>query len=97
MRDADKAHDVPVPEGLTTMTKFIDFELRFRNHLKSKIGSSGTSLLYVIRLKEDGYVGDEQRNGTVGIEPTDDYRDWVDYTIRCTVHSGDHFLSDVIN
>ena len=45
------------------------------------IGSSGTSLLYVIRLKEDGDVGDEQRNGTVGRKPTDAYSDWVDYTI----------------
>ena len=64
--------------------------------MKSRVGSAGTSLLYVIRLKEDGDVGDEQRNGTIGGKPTDAYRDWVDCTIRCTVHSGDHFLSDYI-
>ena len=71
-----------------------NFELRLRNHLKSRIGSAGTLLLYVIRLREDGDVGDEQRNWTVGQGPTDAYGDWIDYTTRCTVHSGDHILSD---
>ena len=94
MRAADKAPDVTVLERLTHMNEFHDFELRLRDHLKSKIGSAGTSLLYVIRSNEDGFVGDEHRNGTVGHGPTDVYSDWIDYTIRCTVHSGDHFLSD---
>ena len=94
MKAADKANDVAIPEGLTHMNKFLEFELRLRNHLKSRIGSSGTSLLYVIRLKEDGDVGDEQRIGTVGQGPTDAYGDWVDYTIRCSVNSRDYFLSD---
>ena len=75
MRAADKAHDAAVPEGLTNMNKFIDFELRFRNFLKTKIGSSGTSLLYVVRLEEEATVNDGHRNGTVGHGPNDTYKD----------------------
>ena len=45
---ADKADDVATPEGLTHMNKFLDFELRLRNHLKSRVGSAGTYLLYII-------------------------------------------------
>ena len=36
MKDADKANEVAIPEGLIHMNKFLDFELRLRNHLKTK-------------------------------------------------------------
>ena len=34
---ADKADDMAIPEGLAYMNKLLDFELRLRNHLKSRV------------------------------------------------------------
>lgn len=79
---ADKADDVGIPKGLTSMNKYLDFELQIQNHLKNKIRSTGTSLLYILwPLLEEADVKDEHSNGRVGLLKTDDYTDWVDYTI----------------
>ena len=86
------AGDLTLPEPLTAMSKFKEFDERFREYLRHKRGVTKTSLLYTIR--KESMVGDAERRGTVGSAPTDTYANWNEYSIRCTVHSGSHWTKD---
>eukprot|EP00536_Pseudo-nitzschia_multiseries_P015322 jgi/Psemu1/41997/gm1.41997_g len=84
--------DLTLPEPLTPMSKFKEFNGRFCEYLRHKRGVTKKSLLYTIR--KDSAVNDTERAGTVGTESTDMYTDWTKYSICCTTHSGSHWTKD---
>ena len=89
----EKLTDSLLPDPLTNLKRFRDFENRFKVYLWNIKGSAGTSLLYIMR--KNSLVTEADRQGTVRPDTNGTYKDWENYMIRwCTTHSGTHFKQD---
>ena len=92
VKESEGSEDIKLPEPLKEMKKFKEFSEHLTTYLRTKRGAVNVPLVYAIREGET--VSDEDRSGSVGIDPGDTYRNWDEYAIRCVSLSGTHWESD---
>ena len=94
VKESKGTEDLTLPEPLGDMRKFREFEDHLKSYLRTKRGAANIPLVYVIRDIDLSTVTNVERNGTVGSGPTDAYKNWDEYSIRCTALAGTHWESD---
>jgi hypothetical protein len=92
IKDSQGTDDITMPAALTEMRKFREWNEHFVTYLRVKRGAANVPLAYLIRSEENVTQGD--RDGTVGSSPTDAYRNWDEYSIRCAVFADTHYETD---
>lgn len=84
--------DITMPDPLTEMKKFRSFSEHLMTYLRTKRGAANVPIIYVLR--DDKEVTDKERDGSVGPDDKDPYKNWDDFMIRCTIMEGTHWESD---
>ena len=90
--ESEGTQDIPLPDLLKDIQRFKDWDDHLNTYLRTLRGAAKCPLVYVIR--EDEAVTPIERAGTVGDNINDEYRNWDDYAVWCTIMSGTHWESD---